>query len=132
ALTAISRAWPKDRPLRILELGASAGGATRRILELLAQSKVAVAYLATCADSEQAGRLGSLAESYVGVAACRWVPRDGNEALDGGPFDIVLAVNACARLQVDPACLASLRDLLTPGGLFVALEPEPNALWDLV
>src|SRR5207247_11074670 len=79
ALTEIAGAWPKDRPLRILELGAGAGGATRRVLELLAQSKVAIAYLATCSDSEQAGRLGSLAESYVGVSACRWVPRDGNE-----------------------------------------------------
>ncbi|HXO90818.1 MAG TPA: SDR family NAD(P)-dependent oxidoreductase [Stellaceae bacterium] len=132
ALTEISGAWPKDRPLRILELGASAGGATRRILELLAQSRVAIDYLATCADSEQAGRLSSLAESYVGVSAARWVPRDGNEALDGVTFDIILAVNACARLQLDPMGLANLRDLLVPGGLFLALEPEPNAFWDLV
>ena len=42
-----------------------------------------------------------------------------------------LAVNACARLRLDRAYLASLRDLLVPGGLFLALEPEPNALWDL-
>jgi len=131
-LTEISSTWPKDRPLRILELGASAGGATRRVLELLAQSKVAIAYLATCADSEQAGRLSSLAEYYVGVSATRWVPRDGNEALDGVAFDIILAVNACARLQLDPTGLANLRDLLVPGGLFLALEPEPNAFWDLV
>ncbi len=132
ALTEISSAWPKDRPLRILELGASSGGATRRILELLAQSKVAIAYLATCADSEQASRLSSLAESYVGVSASQWVPRDGNEALDDVSFDIILAVNACGRLQLDPIGLANLRDLLVPGGLFLALEPEPNAFWDLV
>src|SRR6266851_1827578 len=132
ALEEFARAWPKGRPLRILELGASIGGATRRILNLLAQSTVAFAYLATTTDSEQAGRLGSLAESYVGASVCRWAPRDGKEGLDGAQFDIVLAVNACARLQLDPACLASLRDLLVPGGLFLALEPEPNALWDLV
>src|SRR5207244_1997957 len=94
--------------------------------------KVAIAYLATCADSEQASRLSSLAESYVGISASRWVPRDGNEALGGGAFDIILAVNACARLQLDPIGLANLRDLLLPGGLFLALEPEPNAFWDLV
>jgi phthiocerol/phenolphthiocerol synthesis type-I polyketide synthase C len=132
ALEEFARVWPKGQPLRILELGASTGGATRRILNLLGQSKVAFTYLATTTDSEQAGRLGLLAESYVGVSACRWVPRDGNGGLDGAPFDIVLAINACARLQLDPECLASLRDLLVPGGLILALEPEPNALWDLV
>ena len=28
--------------------------------------------------------------------------------------------------------LAALRDLLAPGGLMIAVEPEPNPLWDLV
>jgi acyl transferase domain-containing protein/acyl carrier protein len=132
AVEEFAKSWPTDRPLRVLELGASAGGATRRILDLLTQSKVAFSYLATSADSEHAGRLGGLAESYVGVSACQWAPRDGSEVLGDAAFDIVLAVNACARLRLDRACLASLRDLLVPGGLFLALEPEPNALWDLV
>ncbi len=47
-------------------------------------------------------------------------------------FDIVLAANTCARLRLDAAALAGLRDLLVPGGLFIAVEPEPNAVWDIV
>jgi hypothetical protein len=35
-------------------------------------------------------------------------------------------------LRLDPGLLTHLRELLVPGGLFVALEVEPNALWDLV
>src|SRR5262249_6763506 len=94
AFEEFARMWPRGRPWGVLDPGAGTGGATGSILNLLAQSQAAFTYLATTADSEQAGRLGSLAESYVGVSACQWVPRDGNEALDGGPFDILLAVNA--------------------------------------
>jgi NADPH:quinone reductase-like Zn-dependent oxidoreductase/acyl carrier protein len=35
-------------------------------------------------------------------------------------------------LRLDPASLGGLRDLLVPGGFFVAVEAEPNALWDVV
>src|SRR4029077_11177280 len=115
AVEEFAKSWPTDRPLRVLELGASAGRATRRILDLLTQSKVAFSYLATSADSEHAGRLGGLAESYCGVSGPRWAPGAGNEVLGDAAFDIVLAVNACARLRLDRACLASLRDLLVPG-----------------
>jgi phthiocerol/phenolphthiocerol synthesis type-I polyketide synthase C len=132
ALGELATAWPKARPLRILELGASGGGATRRILSRLAQSGVALTYTAASTDSEQAQRLSSLARSFVGVSACRWSPEDGNDALNGAMFDIILAVNACARLQLDAASFAGLRDLLASGGFFVAVEAEPNPLWDIV
>jgi len=132
ALAELAMAWPKARPMRILELGASGGGATRRILNRLAQSGVALAYVAASTDSEQAARLSSLAKSFAGVSACRWSPGDGNEGLNGAVFDVILAINACARLRLDPASLAGLRDLLVPGGYFVAVEAEPNALWDVV
>ncbi len=132
ALDELATAWPRGRPMRILELGASGGGATRRVLNRLAQSGVALSYTGACTDSEQTARLSSLARSFVGVSACRWSPVDGNDGLNGATFDIILAVNACARLQLDAASFAGLRDLLVPGGLFLAVEAEPNALWDLV
>jgi phthiocerol/phenolphthiocerol synthesis type-I polyketide synthase C len=132
ALHEIATGWPKGRPLRILELGAISGGATRRMLEHLAQSDVALAYLATSAEPEQAARLSFLAESFSGVSARHWSPADGGESLDGAAFDIILAVNACARLQLDAAGFASLRNVLAAGGVFIAVEPEPNALWDVV
>ena len=45
---------------------------------------------------------------------------------------MILSVQACTRLQVDAALLSQLHGLLTPGGLLLAVEPEPNPLWDLV
>ncbi len=132
ALREVAEKWPKGRPLRILELGAVGGAATRRLLDCLAQSEVPFTYLATTVDAEQAARLSFLAESYAGVSARQWSPHDGNDLLDSAAFDILVAVNACARLQLDAASLAGLRDLLAPGGIIIAAEPEPNALWDLV
>jgi acyl transferase domain-containing protein/NADPH:quinone reductase-like Zn-dependent oxidoreductase/NAD(P)-dependent dehydrogenase (short-subunit alcohol dehydrogenase family)/acyl carrier protein len=132
ALREIAAGWPKGRPLRILEIGATGGGATRRVLECLAQCDVAQVYLATSVEPEQAARVSFLAESFPEVSARHWSPKDGVEGLDGAVFDVILAANACARLQLDAADLAGLRDLLVPGGIFVAVEPEPNALWDVV
>ena len=43
-----------------------------------------------------------------------------------------MSAHACARLQLDAAALTQLRDLLAPGGLFIAAEPAPNPLWDVV
>ena len=132
ALEEIAANWPRGRPLRILELGAIGGGATRRVLDRLAQSGTALSYVATSADAEQSARLSFLAESFNGVFARRWSPQDGTEALDQTGFDIILAVNACARLQLDVNGFADLRELLAPAGIFLAIEPEPNPIWDVV
>ena len=132
ALQEIATNWPHGRQLRILELGAIGGGATRRVLDRLAQTGAALSYIATNGDAEQSARLSFLAESFDGVCARQWSPLDGTEALDQAGFDIILAVNACARLQLDANGFADLRKLLAPNGVFVAVEPEPNPLWDMV
>src|SRR4029077_13624278 len=44
----------------------------------------------------------------------------------------IVSAHACARLQLDGAALAQLGQLLAPGGLFIAAEPSPNPLWDVV
>ena len=124
-LAEIANAWPKSRPLRILELGSSVGCTTGRIVRRLAQSGAAIAYTAACSDAEQAARSRSLADPQLGIACCRWSPRDGIEALNSSnKFDIVLAVNSCSRLQLDTSSLVILRDLLVSGGLFLAVEPR--------
>src|SRR5262249_11144456 len=106
--------------------------ATHRILNRLTRSGVSLAYMAASTDSEQTVRLSALARSFAGVSACRWSPGDGIDSLNGATFDVIIAINACARLRLDSASLTGLHDLLIPGGVFVALEAEPNALWDLV
>jgi acyl transferase domain-containing protein len=127
----IAARWPKGRRLRVLEVGAD-GGATRRILDHLAQSGVALAYRATNPEQEQAARLGFIVSAVAGASAGCWSPRDAADGLGDSPFDVIVSVHACARLQLDTTALSQLRDLLVPGGLFIAVEPAPNPLWDLV
>ena len=115
----------------MLEVGAD-GGATRRLLEHLAQSGVALAYRATNPDQEQAARLGFIVSAVAGASASCWAPRDAADDLGDSRFDVILSVHAGARLQLDTTALSQLRDLLAPGGLFIAVEPAPNPLWDLV
>jgi NADPH:quinone reductase-like Zn-dependent oxidoreductase/NAD(P)-dependent dehydrogenase (short-subunit alcohol dehydrogenase family)/acyl carrier protein len=130
ALAAIAAEWPRDRKLRVLELGAD-GGATRQLIERLARSGVAVAYTASTADPEQAAWLSALVSGYAGADACCWSAREDAEA-PGGPFDVILSAHAAARLQIDGPALTSVHDRLAPGGLFIAVEPAPNPLWDIV
>ncbi len=127
----IAARWPKGRRLRVLEVGAD-GGATRRLLDHLAQSGVALAYRATNPDPEQAARLGFIVSAAAGASASCWSPRDAADDLGDCRFDVILSVHAGARLQLDTNALSQLRDLLAPGGLFIAIEPAPNPLWDLV
>ena len=137
ALGEIAAGWPKGRPLRMIEIGAD-GGATRRLLDHLAQSGdlaqngLALAYRATNPDPEQAARLGFIVSTVAGASAECWSPHEAADDLGDSRFDIILAVHACARLRLDSAALSRLHDLLAPGGLFIAVEPAPNPLWDLV
>src|SRR5204863_4277988 len=126
----IASQWPEGRPLRVLELG-SGGGATRRFLDRLAQSGVALAYLATNPDAEQAGRVAFAVESVVGATAKHWSPDDDDD-LDGRRFDLILSMDGSAQVRLDDEVLGRLAGMLAPGGLLLAVEPEPNALWDLV
>ena len=131
ALGEIAARWPEGRPLRVLEIGAD-GGVTRRALDRLAQSGAAFRYVATSPDAEQAARLGFAVSAAPGASAACWRPGEPADDLGDGRFDIILAAHACARLRLDTAALSALRDLLAPGGLLIAVEPEPNPLWDLV
>ena len=130
ALVRIAETWPAHRKLRVLELAAG-GVATRRMLDRLAQSGVALSYTAANADPDAAARLGFTTEAVTGATACCWSPTKGDDTFAPGSFDIVLSVNGIARQPVDADGLALLGELLSPGGLFLAVEPQPSPLWDL-
>ncbi|HXC13142.1 MAG TPA: SDR family NAD(P)-dependent oxidoreductase [Stellaceae bacterium] len=130
-LRTIAGGWPAARPLRILEIGANSN-VTRRLLQCLAQTPATVAYLATSADPEQIERLAAMTRTFVGASSYGWAPGEAGEAINNARFDVVVAANACARLHLNRGSVVELRDLLVPGGLFLAIEPEPNALWDTV
>ena len=90
----IAAAWPQGRPLRVLELGAG-GTATRRLLDCLAQTGVALSYIAASPDPDQAARLVFATKPLTGATAQYWAPLADGDEFDRGSFDIVLSVNAC-------------------------------------
>ena len=106
-LAEIAARWPKGRPLRLLEIGAQASPPWQ-FLDRLAASGAALTYRATSPDAAEAAGLGA------------------------DRFDVIVALNTCARMGIDGAALSALRQQLAPGGLLIAAEPEPNPLWDLV
>ncbi len=131
ALERICAKWPIDRPLRILEIGGD-GVVTDRLLQRLAKFPTTITYLATSGDPAQVDRLSAVAQRYGGGSACHWAPGFPSDTIGTARFDIVVVANACTRLHLDAVSLATLRDLIIPGGFFLAVEPEPNSLWDLV
>ncbi|MGE0259039.1 MAG: SDR family NAD(P)-dependent oxidoreductase [Alphaproteobacteria bacterium] len=130
ALGQIAACWPPARTLHMLEIGAD-GGLTRRALDRLAHSGAAFRYVAAATDTEQVARLESVVSETPEAGTACWTPGDEADPL-GGRFDVILAAHACARLRLDNHAFAALRDLLAPGGLLIAVDPDPNPLWDLV
>ncbi|HVB16144.1 MAG TPA: type I polyketide synthase, partial [Stellaceae bacterium] len=98
----IARAWPENRLLRILEIGAD-GGVTRRLLDQLAQSDAAFAYRAASPDPDEAARLGAILSAVAGAAVSCWSPQDAEGELGGERYDVVLAVHAGARQRLGEA-----------------------------
>jgi acyl transferase domain-containing protein/acyl carrier protein len=130
-LAAIAADWPAHRPLRILEIGADCG-TTRRFLHRLAKFPIDVVYMATTDDPTVIDRLAAVIEPFAGAMARRWVPGSAVETIGNARFDIVLGINSCARAMLDTKALKSLDEVITPGGLFLAVEPEPHVLWHMV
>jgi acyl transferase domain-containing protein/NADPH:quinone reductase-like Zn-dependent oxidoreductase/NAD(P)-dependent dehydrogenase (short-subunit alcohol dehydrogenase family)/acyl carrier protein len=131
ALAEIAAAWPKERPLRLLELAAD-GATTRRVLDRMAQSGAAVLYTATHPDPEPPAGLSAALAGIAGGASARWLPCEPESDLDAARFDVILSVNSAAGFRIEAEALARLAGVLARGGLFLAAEPEPNTLWDLV
>ncbi|HXP30307.1 MAG TPA: SDR family NAD(P)-dependent oxidoreductase [Stellaceae bacterium] len=107
-VVSIATQWPADRPLRILEIGTGQGVLARRLLAALAPHPVAVSYAAMDPDGEAAAR--PLAAGH----------------------DLIVSAYGLTRLQSGGDALARLGDALAPGGAILAVEPAPNALWDVV
>jgi acyl transferase domain-containing protein/acyl carrier protein len=130
ALGRIAETWPAHRPLRVLEIAAG-GAATRRVLDRLAQSGVALSYTAANADPDAAARLGFTTAAVAGATACCWGPVKGDDTFAPASFDIVLSINGVGRQPVYADGLMLLGELLAPGGLLLGVEPQPSPLWDI-
>jgi acyl transferase domain-containing protein/NADPH:quinone reductase-like Zn-dependent oxidoreductase/SAM-dependent methyltransferase/acyl carrier protein len=134
ALAAFSRDWPAERPLRVLELGAGSGLLARRLLPRLAHLGCAVDYIAADPNPDSAYLRAEVLEPFDGATVATWDPRVPQPA-DGRAetmVDVIISAGFLTLEHVELDGLHAIRGRLNQNGVLLALEPEPNALWDLV
>ncbi|MDT0401740.1 SDR family NAD(P)-dependent oxidoreductase [Streptomyces edwardsiae] len=124
--------WPADRPLRVLEFGATTTALTAAVLPLLPADRTR--YTCTAATA------GVLTRAEHRFAAHDFVDRrvldpDADligQGLPPGGFDLVLAGDALHATTDLAATLRRLRTVLAPGGHLLATEPHHAALQALL
>ncbi|MFC3125134.1 SDR family NAD(P)-dependent oxidoreductase [Pseudoroseomonas globiformis] len=128
ALESIADAWPKERPLRVLELGAHGGPLTRALLAVLGGSGLTVHYVAAGLPGDSRAAIEPPHAESVAFTHEAWDPLAGPPGC--GPVDLVVGLAAAARGQQGAALLPALAAVLAPGGSLLLVEPLPGRAWD--
>jgi acyl transferase domain-containing protein/NADPH:quinone reductase-like Zn-dependent oxidoreductase/acyl carrier protein len=115
-----------SRSLRILEVGARRGSFTRMLLRALRDNDPA---MVAATDADDLPTLTALLEKSPGSRAIAWAP---GQAIDEAPFDLIVSAHGLSLAGTDATGLSSLRSLLAPGGMLLAVEPTPSRLWQLL
>ena len=116
------RLWPRQRTLRILQVGF--GPLSQSLIALQRHRDFAVSIF------EPDLRRRDLAERWL-LSSDAVVLADAKTTLARGPFDLIVAAESLHRLPaaVDPTCL---HEALAPHGLLLALEPQSSLFRDIV
>lgn len=132
-LSRIVSALPRNRELRVLEVGAGTGGLTSHLLPVLPPNRTT--YTFTDISPAYAARA---AEKFSGVRFLKFRTLDLEKELapqgfGGESFDVVVAADVLHATRNLPLSLEKLRRLLSPGGLLLLTElTRPPAWIDLV
>jgi len=126
-LRALEETWPKDRPLRILELGAG-GALTRGALAVLGRNGRRIHYRAI--GAAKAGAAGTvpdaIALSWGAWESLKLAPSPEDKA------DVILGLAPAALNRGGLRLLDGLALQAAPGAALMLAEPAPGALWTFV
>ena len=119
ALGALMEAWPHDRPLRVLEVGAGIGSATEHVLPRLPADRCHYTYTDVSPFFLNHGR-----ERFGARGAMTFELLDLERAPLGqaGRYDVVLAASVLHATRDIAETLDHVRQLLAPGGRLVFIE----------
>ncbi|TDH59842.1 SDR family NAD(P)-dependent oxidoreductase, partial [Dankookia rubra] len=127
AVAAHAAAWPRGRPLRVLEVGAGPGPLTARLAAALAASGRHVRFTA-------AGLPGRPGPASPGPLAGLDYAADSWDPLGPEPppvvADLVVGLGLGARLRAGALLPEALRQAAAPGAALLLAEPLPGPLLD--
>ncbi|MER7107173.1 SDR family NAD(P)-dependent oxidoreductase [Streptomyces sp. NPDC000229] len=120
----IVEAWPGDRPLRVLEVGAGTGGTTAALLPLLPPERTHYTYTDVSPAFLTRAEHRFAAYDFVAYRTLDLDTDPGAQGFPEGAFDLVVSAHALHTTTDVAAALRRVRTLLAPGGLLLALEPH--------
>ncbi len=129
AIQAAVNAWPADRPIRVLEVGAGTGATTAHILPLLPFGRAH--YVFTDLSPHFLARARAKFADYQCVSFQRLDLEDDLSAqgLRPNSFDIIIASNVIHATSDVMNTLASVCSMLAPGGWLLMLEVTRPQRW---
>jgi phthiocerol/phenolphthiocerol synthesis type-I polyketide synthase C len=117
------KSWPRDRALRILQIGH--GPLSRHAMALMQSRDARLTIHEPDPRRLERARLAFAGNPCIGFA-------DSLEQVAKNSIDLIIAADALHRLASGKDRLALLIDTMAPGGLIAAIEPAPSLFRDLV
>jgi phthiocerol/phenolphthiocerol synthesis type-I polyketide synthase C len=124
AIKAFAQDWPKNRPLRVLEVHADRGILSRHLLPRLGGASAKLAYTVLEADGEQLARLRPILLTHSpGAAMVQQAAPQG--------YDVMVAYASGLR-GISPNELLARTGALAPGGVLMVVEAAEDPAWRLL
>ncbi|WP_369173421.1 beta-ketoacyl synthase N-terminal-like domain-containing protein [Streptomyces sp. R28] len=118
----IARAWPGDRPLRILEVGAGTGGTAAAVLPLLPPERAVYHFTDVSSGFFARARRRFGDHDFVDYRPFDLNADPAEQGFTDGAYDLILAANSLHTATDLGAALRRVRRLLAPGGRLLAFE----------
>ncbi|MDO0910633.1 SDR family NAD(P)-dependent oxidoreductase [Streptomyces sp. DT2A-34] len=118
----IARAWPEDRPLRILEIGGGTGGTAAAVLPLLPPERTVYHFTDVSAGFFARARHRFGDHDFVDYRPFDLNADPAEQGFGDGAYDLVVAANSLHTASDLGAALRRVRGLLAPGGRLLAFE----------
>ncbi|MEW2066598.1 SDR family NAD(P)-dependent oxidoreductase [Streptomyces sp. NPDC007346] len=131
-LGSIVARWPADRPLHVLEVGATTGALTAAVLPLLPADRTRYTCAATTGTGLARAEHRFAAHDFVDYRLLDLNTDPSGQGLPRAGFDLVLAGDAVHATHDVAATLRRLHTLLAPGGHLLATEEHHAQLQALL
>ncbi|TVP47770.1 MAG: SDR family NAD(P)-dependent oxidoreductase [Gemmatimonadales bacterium] len=126
------RRFPRDRPLRVLEIGAGTGGTTARILPVLPAGRTEYHFTDVSAQFLKRARISLSDFPFLRFGTLDIARDPEGQGFPPGAFDLVIAANVLHATPDLDRTLEHTRGLLAEGGMLILLEVvKPHRFADL-